>query len=355
MEIYGTINGVIPRQVNVTSTLHRLEMITPETLCCADISAIASCGLEHFGPPVRICDETLAQDPGVVFSLMVPSYTIGIRSFGVSWEPPPNLRAVRGVVYDVEITNRPTSRLTDATFLHVGDLNPCTLYTVRVTATMGGRRGPSDQIEVTTKSSLPPPKNVSFFVNTNGMLAVSWLRPSDLDCGIQTSYQLSFRCNQFVGEMEISSGSLSASIGISEESQGIGWCVARMQSCDDSRCGNFSSEATVSLFRSPPSQPQCVVQPQSSSTNVSVSFVLTQPFVTNSTRIEWNLTSTNPIRSGSYPYTASDGNIIQLDVDSNSNYDFSLRTCDIYGCGNPCMVTFTTAVSYYVHFFKTKG
>lgn len=350
MTVIYDVNGIISSGINVTNNLYNLADISPRTLCCADIYAVSSCNNFRFiGPPFRVCGQTLHAEPASVSNLMVPSYTIGIGSFSLMWDPPLNLNTTPGVTYNVAINNQSLRDLTDATFLYIKDLSPCTIYTVEVIARFSGQSGPGSMTSVTTRSLLPPPENVAFF-NANGMLGLMWLRPSELACedNIQR-YRLSLRCNQFVNETEISSAASSVGTNIPDDSLGIGWCVARMQSCDAVRCGNFSSEATASLYQSPPSQPRCLLL-QSTSTNVSISFLVSQPFITNSTRIEWNLTRTSIrlFETDSYDYNVSSTNILDFTVDSNSDYDFKLKICDIYGCSSPCVITFKTLVSLVV-------
>lgn len=343
------VNGLIASNTTVTESMYRLTDILPRTLCCAEIYAVSTCSdLLFTGIPSRICDETMAVAPASVSNLIALNYTIGIESFSLSWDPPQNLVTVQGVIYSVAINNRSLIDLTDVTFLHVGDLSPCSTYIIEVSAIFFQQSGPGSMITVTTLSLLSPPENVSFFNGSGpGMLHLMWMRPSEFACGdsIQ-SYRLRLRCNQLSREVNIPSSLTSTVIDISDETLGIGWCVATFQSCDaDFRCGNFSTEATAPLYQSRPSTPRCLLQMQSTSTNVSISFVVSQPFLTNSTRIEWNLSSTNSFLNGSYDYTFLSSNILDFPVDSNSAYRFNLMICDIYGCSDSCDIEFKTSVS----------
>jgi hypothetical protein len=267
----------------------------------------------------------------------------GSESFYLTWEPPLNLNTTPGVTYNIvigdEIYTELVRNLTDATFFYVSSINPCTTYSVEVTALYSGETGPVNDITVTTLALLPPPENITFSL-TNGHVSVMWQRPSLFYCGIEM-YRLSLRCNQFVHESEIGVWSNSIVVDFCEESLGIGWCVAQMQSCDSIRCGNFSDEATASSVQSPPSRPNCLLQTQSA-TNISISFTLLDPFITDDVRIEWNLTSINFSRTEASDYSK---NVLDFEVRSNSDYDFQLKVCNIYGCGDPCALPFRTSVS----------
>lgn len=343
------INGIISSRTNLSQSLHHLLNISPRTLCCAEIYAVSTCSsFRLVGHPFHICDRTLHTTPVAVSNLMTPSGTIGIMSFSLVWEPPLNLNTTPGVTYNIVINNRSSRNLTDTTFLHVNNLNPCTAYTIEVSACFSEQCGPGRVINVITKSLLPPPENVQFYHNESGRLIVVWT-PLEFDCDDEVrNYRVNWRCNEIFSDMNntISSSLTTWVIDFSAESVGIGWCVANVQSCDaDLRCGEFSSDATVSLYQSPPSQPRCLLQMQSTSTNIGISFFVSQPFITSRTRVEWNLTRTNlnSVLNGSYPYTLSSVNILDLLVDSNSDYIFNLRICDIYGCGEPCNINFKTS------------
>ena len=282
---------------------------------------------------------------------MVVDNTIGIQSFDITWDPPQNFMSTP-VLYNITANSQVVASVLGATYLHVNNLQPCTMYTINVLAysSLSGFTSQASMasIRVSTKPLSPPPPQNLAFSYIAPQLSVTWDSPLDGACDrydIQ-AYRLHWRCNDNVHDDSVVSGSAS-SINIDVTNFSQGWCIARMQSCDgDMRCGNFSNEATTSVLQQGPSQPSCFVQTESNS-NVNISFTVSQPFIADTFRVEWMLRGPT-VRNGSFTYEALRSNIVNLVVERNSTFDFQLSLCNTFGCSLPCEVEFTTIVSVFV-------
>ena len=267
-------------------------------------------------------------------NLAVPTNSIGTTSFHIQWAPPSNLRTVPNITYIVVINNMNYS-LVDITFMHVNDLSPCTRYEVSVKV----KSGPCSNVSVRTKSLLPPPGNVTF-LSSNSTLTLMWTKPSV--CEDTFTYKVHWNCNLFSDEIDVESEETTVSI---PSGLGIGWCIARVQTCSENRCGNLSVQTTVSIHQFPPPEPMCFL-PIIEGSNAAIPFSVSDPFITNDSFIElalFNRTS-NVILNGTF--NLQNFSLIYFTVESNLLYNFSLRVCNIFGCSRPCEREFDTFVSF---------
>lgn len=326
------------------SNVYNLTGISPSTLSCAEIRPVTSCnGMRYTGLPFRICGQTQNDTPDAVTNLIAPDNLIGSRSFSLIWDRPQNFNTTPGVLFNVTIMNRVIT-LTDATYLYISNLDPCTVYGVEVGAyTLESTTTATSTTSVTTKSTLSPPENLEFVKDTPGTLRLTWNHTDCANINI-TSFRIYWRCNNFTNQTEISSLLRSMIIDVSNSVIGFGWCVAQSQSCDNLRCGNFSTQAVTSLPQQAPSPPICFMQAETSS-NISFSFTLSQPFITDNLNVVWMLNSTNMIFTDSFAFGISNSNVVNVGVASNTPYTFRLQICNIYGCSVPCDIDFTTKVS----------
>ena len=342
-------------QENVGQERYPLSNILPLTLCCAQIRAITTCngnGSYFIGNPVGICEQTQNTPPSVVTNLMAPD--IDHTSFGLTWDPPLNFNTTPGVMYDICVDGQKFT-VTDATYFYVSNLEPCTTYSVQVSAYIPGVGSPSSlRINVTTRTPFPPPpQDVTMSVQTDHdstptMLMLMWNEPSQSDCNnynIQT-YKIYLRCSDYENETVVNSSLLSVNLQLSDTVLTLGWCVSSIQSCRaDMMCGNFSNQAQVTLPPQPPPQPICFIFLSELSSEVTISYAITQPFQTDDFMVNWMLNSTGQLpRRDSFTYNTS-VNVFNITTDINTEYDFELEVCNAYGCGPSCNLQFTTNVS----------
>ena len=324
------------------------------------------------GYPVSICGQTQIVTPDVVTNLMAPENLIGIASFGLTWDPPLNFNTTPGVFYDIDVTAfnltwdpllnfnatpgiiNQCFTVIDATYLYISNLEPCTTYTVYVSAYISGVvPSRSSSIQVTTRPPLPPPpQDVTMSIQNTSTpitLMLIWNAPSQSTCdnyNIQT-YKIHLRCNDYEDETNVSSSLASATIQLFDGDLGLGWCFAKIQSCNSNMaCGSFSNQARISLPPQPPPRPTCYIQSELNS-EVTVSFAITQPFLANNLMINWMLSSIEQLTSSSFSYNNSRLNVFNITIESNNtDYNFELEVCNTHGCSPPCNVDFTTNVSY---------
>ncbi len=360
MQITSTVYEIrnpYSNESTLTQNHYKLTSISPQTLCCLEIQAVTVCDSSTFlGVPYSICEETITPVPQPVSNLMAPESAIGTQSFDITWDPPQYFDTIP-VMYDISVNNQVIENLIETTYLHINNLDPCTMYSVTVyvysSLSISPSARASTSISVTTKSPLPPPpRNLTFAYNAP-QLVVNWNPPLEDSCNrynIQ-SYLVRWICNELSGQNVTSTAMTSAAIidiVSNGESIGQGWCSAQIQSCDsDMRCGDFSSQATATLPQMVPSQPRCFVQTESRS-NVSISFAISQPFIADSFNIVWMLNGSR-MTNGSFTYDNLSSNTVDLKVESNTTFNttfnFQLQVCNIYGCSLPCEVNFTTMVS----------
>lgn len=348
--VYEKIQGIQTDRITLTQGQYRIAPVSPLTLCCIEIQAVTSCdGFSFLGLPFGICERTIAPIPGPVTDLTVSANTIGIQSFDISWSPPENFNTTP-VMYDIRVNSEVVASLIEITYWHINNLNPCTMYDVSVTAYSSSSdppfQSPPMSFQVATRPSLPPPPQNVMFSYVEMDLSITWSEPMDGTCDNYDihMYRLYWSCNNITNERDVPSSSTSTIIDIPNGRFDQGWCIAQIQSCDRTmRCGNFSNQATVPLTRMAPSQPRCFIQSESS-TNVSISFSISQPFVADSFEIVWMLDGRS-MQDGSYTYNNLSSNLVNLRVETNTTYNFELRACNIYGCSPPCTMEFTTMVS----------
>ena len=342
------MEGVVSSQFTVSENFYQLFGIQPRTLCCASITAVTTCNnVNLVGYPFRICEETVDTVPGPVKNLRAPQDTIGINTFILFWDPPQNYNTIPGVVYNINI-DLWSVVLTDITYLYVSDLEPCTEYTVEVIATVNEPSN-SSNITVMTKPSLPPPpENVTFSIINpfTNRINLTWNQPSQLECieDIQL-YKVVWNCNELqVAEFN----PFTTSIIIEVDESTLGWCTAQLQSCySEESCGNFSNQASASVPFSRPSEPRCFIFSESN-LHVNVTFEFPIPFITSDLNISWTLRNIDygDLISESYSYIFNPTNRVNLEVNSNTEYVFSLIVCNIYDCSPPCNIEFITSVSF---------
>ena len=371
------VNEVEVIQDNVFQEIYCLENRLPSTLCCAQIWAMNMCDDSYFvGYPINICGRTQIATPDVVTNLMAPDNLIDLTSFGLTWDPPLNFNTTSGVMYDIGVTlfdltwdpllNFSTIpddmyddsiqefTVIDTTYIYVLNLEPCTTYTVYVSAYISGVvPSRSSSIQVTTRPPLPPPpQDVTMSIQNTSTpitLMLIWNAPSQSTCddyNIQT-YKIHLRCNDYENETTVSTSLASATIQLFDGDLGLGWCFAQIQSCNgDMACGSFSNQARVSFPPQPPPRPTCYIQSELSF-EVTVSFAITEPFLTSNLTVNWMLNSTDQLITDYFTFNVSGSNVFTTTVDSNTNYNFQLEICNKYGCSSPCIMDFTTNVSYH--------
>ena len=350
IDIYesGSIRRVAT-SVSVTNNI--LANVLPVTLCCAEIWAISTCGgINLTGYPVSVCARTLNATPDVVANLVAPAELIGYRSFGVTWDPPLNFNSTPGVTYNITVMNRGVFTLVDATYINIDNLDPCVTYAVEVSAYIPQVGPPTDtrSLSVKTRAALPPPPTeVRASINQGLMLTITWNLPSQMNCNQSIdNFRLYWSCNGFMmNQTRVPSTMTTTTVDVSASNVALGWCIAQFQSCDtEGRCGDFSNQARVSLPRLAPTVPICFLQTEAAS-NVTFSFTITEPFVTDDLMVSWLLRSDSHNVDDSYRYSDSRRSHVTVAVNRNTEYEFQLQLCNAYGCSPACTRSFTTIVS----------
>lgn len=345
------ISVIIYEIRNVTSYVrtiggssYQLTSLSPNTLSCLEIQAVTTCETSSFlGIPYGICERTNISHPMAVSFLMVMEDTVGTQSFDIVWGPPPNFDTTP-LMYDIRVNEELIESATQITYLHISDLEPCTIYTVTVEAyLLSDSQSPSvKHISVSTMPSLPPPPEDVEIEYRAPYLIVDWNAPLDV-CSIYNNidfYTVRWICSQ--NSMSDTVNTTMSSIDVTSAVIGNGWCVAQVQSCDsDMRCGSFSNQVSASIPQEAPGQPRCFHQAMST-TNVRISFTISQPFIADSFMVMWTLNG--GLLNGSYNYSNLT-NFVDLSVERMTTYNFQLRVCNIYSCSVPCSVDFSTTVS----------
>lgn len=320
---------------------------SPRSLCCANISAITSCdGKTLVGFPYVLCGTTTDVIPYPVVDLKANTGSVGVNSFVVSWQRPTNYDSP-GLRYKITISDG-QEHLIGEQFFFAGNLQPCTNYMVNVYAVNTvSMLGEASNISVRTEPALPPsPTNLSFsFSNYSGILSLTWNK-LETSCNTQTIdyYRVMWRCD---GASSQTNYTTNNTIVVLTRSVDFGLCTATVQSCDNSnRCSSFSDQVVIETTSLPPPTLECYYFAELNN-DVKAAFLFPSPFITSGLQIYWNLTNINEDlhNLSSYAYTASSTNVVDLPTESDTQYIFTIFACNVFGCGNACLLNFTTSVS----------
>ncbi len=320
--------------------------VLPKTLCCASIRAFSSCGNVNFTSiPFSICEETSNVPLGSITNVQIPEDLISVNSLVLSWSPPLGYNSTPDLRYNVTVRSI-ISLITSVSYLHLSDLEACTLYDIEVIAEVNALLGPKFRFSAMTKPSLPPPpENIALSFGQFGMILATWDTPFDSSCNYSIfAYNLLLRCNRETLEEIIFHPETSASLNIINF-EGFGWCSVQLQSCDTNliSCGSYSDQTVVSFPPGPPSTPRCYIYTELDSV-VSIFFGLSMPFIAEDLVVRWKLTEGDNIIF-SQIFNLNFNSILDVEVESNTDYVFNLSICNIYNCSDPCRIDFTTNVS----------
>ena len=349
MDCYKLGENITSRAVTVLSrTVSLIDHFplanVPRILCCANVQPVTVCrNIRNIGIPQVVCGQSNDITPGPVVNLNVSDNSVGINSFVIHWDLPVNYNS-SGLTFEVLVSGRPI--YTVEQFLFVGNLEACEEYLVSVTSESSiSRSNESRTLVVRTKPSLPSiPANVRLsYDNSSGTLLMSWNMPSEM-CSTQTItyYRIKWGCD---GNIVLQNSTnlvvtLTSSVNFSV-------CFAVVQSCDNyGRCSGFTEQEVFLSTAIPAPTLECYSYSESLS-NVKVAFLFPSPFVTSQLTINWTLIDINVNKelSLAFFYNESSTNVINLVTDSNTQYEFNIFACNVYGCGNTCFLNFSTSVS----------
>ena len=299
------------------------------------------------GAPHVLCGTTVDAIPGAVINLKANSGSIGVNSFVVSWQHPTNYDSL-GLNYRVVLSDHQDHYIAEQ-FFFAGDLQPCTDYLVTVTAINTlSVPGEARAISIMTAPALPPsPINLVFsYDGSSDILSLSW-DAFNMSCSTQSImyYKVIWSCDGFRSQTNQNTNSTSV---ILSQNVDFGLCIATAQSCDTfDRCSPFSDQVVVEATVQRPPTLVCYSYVELNN-DVKAAFLFPSPFITSGLRIQWNLINlnTNMSEISNYSYNASSTSVADLPTESNTQYIFSIYACNIYGCGNPCNLNFSTSVSW---------
>ena len=334
----------------VTNNLYFQILINnpnPFTSCLVEVHSENTCNdVTYPGPIMNVCARTSDIVPDPVQRLS--AIAVSDHSFFVTWEPP--LNYVRpGLSYSVDITENTatfalhTSTVLDQTYLFMNmNLTPNTNYNVKVKAVSSVGMSIDAIVNIMTKPSLPsPPDNIRFsMIETTGV-TLEWNAQSSV-----ANYTIFWKCNEMDGNITTTGTTIlinnSVNLGI------YTWCTARVQSANEVGLSDLSAAVSTVISQSVPSRPICfLVDNQGSS--VIFSFTVTDPFSLDELNVNWqlNTSSTTTVLNDRHRFENSS---LTIQVERNTAYIFSLRLCNLHGCGDYCSsITFTTnTVSFLV-------
>lgn len=329
-------------QVNVANNLYFLIPIDPIpfTSCLIDVHSENTCNsVTYSGPAVNVHLRTSDVAPGPVQNLS--AIAINDHSLFVTWEPPLNYMRP-GLNYSVNIADDADAfaghaRILDQTYFFMNmNLTPNTPYKVEVKAISSVDMSMDTTVNIMTKSSLPsPPDNVQFLAVEGNGVTLGWNVQSDV-----VNYTVFWKCNEMDGNITTTNASILISNSINLGSS-YTWCTARVQSANEVGLSDLSAAVTTVIPQSVPPPPICfLVDNQGSS--VTFSFTVTAPFALNELNVHWqlNTSSTTTVSNNRQQFENSSLTIL---VERNTEYIFSLRLCNLQGCGDYCSsIAFTT-------------
>ena len=313
--------------------------MSPLTDCCVTVYAVATCNsLIHPGEIASACGRTSDTTPSSVQNLFALS--VSDHSLFVLWEPPTNY-ARPGLQYALNFRSQSTviTAMTGQTYYFIDSLQPSTSYTIEVRAVSTvGMSQPSQATNV-TKPPLPsPPTNVRFSNSTesgsnNICLVLDWTTVPNV-----THYSVFWKCNE-VDRNATTSDTFLKVTTYNPSDGGYTWCTARVQSINEIGISDLSDAVSSVVPPMPPPQPTCFLVDNKGS-SADFSFTVTDPFSLDQLEIDWNLTNgsnTMPNRSLFVDST------LTVALERDTSYVFSLRLCNLHGCGDYCSpISFTT-------------
>ena len=292
------------------------------------------------GPVVNVYARTSDIVPGPVRNLS--AIAVSDHSLFVTWEPPLNY-ARPGLGYSVYVASDTSafaghaSTVLDQTYLFVNtNLTPNSSYEVKVKAISSVGMSMDTAVNRTTKPSLPsPPVNVRFTVVDNSGVTLEWNEQADV-----ANYTVFWKCNEMDGSVTTTSTSTLIN-GFENLGSSYTWCTVRIQSANEVGLSDLSAAVSTVIPQTVPPPPVCfLVDNQGSS--VVFSFTVTAPFALDELNVSWqlNTSSTTTVLSNTHPFNSSS---LTIPVERKTAYIFSLRLCNLHGCGDYCSsIPFTT-------------
>lgn len=314
-----------------------IDDLLPLTECCVSVYAENICNfMTHSGPVVSACGHTTDGKPPPVQNLRV--IPVSDHSLYVVWEPPGNYTRP-GLRYLVGIGGQNNVIVWDQThyFINTG-LVPSTSYTVEVHVISTVGMSEPNNVTITTKPRFPtPPKNVRFSSDSSSNVTVlEW----DAVPGVN-HYVVFWQCNEFTGNA--TSETTSVIIDIDSLEYPYAWCTARVQSVNEIGVSDLSNVSSVVTPWTAPPQPMCFLIHNRGSSAV-FSFTATDPFSLHQLHVDWKLNTTSGTTELSNASIFKNSTLI-IPVRRNTAYVFSLRLCNVQGCGDYCQSIMFTANS----------
>jgi hypothetical protein len=323
--------------------------LIPFTSCLVDVYSENMCNsVTYSGPVVNVYARTSDIVPDPVQSLS--AIAVSDHSLFVTWEPP--LNYIRpGLNYSVNIaedTNNAfaghASTVVDQTYFFMNmNLTPSTIYKIDVTAVSSVGMSTDATVNRMTKPSLPhPPDNVQFLIE-NSHVTLEWNAQFNA-----ANYTVFWKCNEMDGIIitTVTSVLIGSSINLGTS---YTWCTARVQSANVVGLSDLSAAVSTVIPQSVPPPPTCFLVDNRGS-SVTFSFTVTAPFALDELSVNWqlNTTSTTTVSSDTHSF---ENNSLIIRVERNTAYTFSLRMCNLQGCGDYCSsFAFTTnTVSFIVY------
>lgn len=292
----------------------------------------------HSGPVVTACGHTNDGKPPPVQNLSV--IAVSDRSLYVVWEPPANYTRP-GLKYSIRIVGETNNIVVwDQTYYFIDTgLVPNTSYTIEVQAISTVDMSEPNNVTITTKPQFPtPPRNIRFSSDSSGNATVlEW----DAVPGV-TQYMVFWRCNELTGN---STSETTSIIIIDSLEYPYTWCTARVQSVNNIGVSDLSNVSSVLTPQTAPSQPICFLIDNRGSSAV-FSFTVTDPFSLHQLYVNWKLETTSGATESSNTSYFGNSTLI-IPVRRNTEYVFSVRLCNVQGCGDYCqsIVFMTNTVS----------
>lgn len=328
----------------VTNNLYFLipsNDLIPFTSCLVHVYSENPCNsANNSGPVVNVYARTSDIVPDPVQSLS--AVAVSDHSLFVTWEPPLNYMRP-GLSYSVNIAERTStfaghvSTVLDQTYFFMNmNLTPSTQYKIDVTAISSVGMSMDTTVNRMTKPSLPhPPDNVQFLIQNN-RVTLEWNAQSDA-----TNYTVFWKCNEMDGNITTINTSVLISTSINLGSS-YTWCTARVQSANVIGLSDLSAAVSTVIPQSVPPPPICFLADNRGS-SVTVSFTISAPFALDELSVNWQLIDTTSTTRVSTDTHGFENNSLTILVERNTAYTFSLRLCNLQGCGDYCSsIAFTT-------------
>ena len=328
----------------VTNNLYYLipsNDLIPFTSCLVHVYSENLCNsMNNSGPVVNVYARTSDIVPDPVQNLS--AIAVSDHSLFVTWEPPLNY-ARPGLSYSVNIAEHTStfaghaSTILDQTYFFMNmNLTPSTQYKIDVAAISSVGMSMDTTVNRMTKPSLPrPPDNVRFLIE-NTDVTLEWNAQSGA-----TDYIVFWKCNEMDGSMTTNGTSvlISASINLGSS---YTWCTARVQSANEIGLSDLSAAVSTVVPQSVPPPPVCFLVDNRGS-SITISFTVSAPFALDELSVNWQLIDTTSTTIVSTDTHSFENNSLTILVQRNTAYTFSLRLCNLQGCGDYCSrIAFTT-------------